>query len=280
MLELIFGTKTKTRILEELTIAGKAKTRKELVGLTRCGTKGVYEQIDELITLGVVREVKMGWRMLELNPEFPLYQDIKNIALSAIDHKKNLIKNFLQVVDEILGDNYYLGFFTAARRNITPIDYAPEIYVFKILDTEYERGMKKLRVFGRLREIDIQTGSQGLIKTIFLRCKKIPDDVVREEIFDQEIWIASIERGIAECFTPENRYFSRYGCCLALLQNRLEGIIDEKLLLKIAGELGIKDKIVTVMGCFNWFLKKRLFDVEPMATDMKEVKHAINTVVG
>ncbi|MBN2013955.1 MAG: hypothetical protein JW778_02130 [Candidatus Altiarchaeota archaeon] len=280
MLELIYGTKTKTRILEELATAGKPKTRKELIELTGCGTRGVYEQTEELITLGIVKETKKGWKKLELNPEHPLYQDIKNTALAAIDYKKNLIKNLLQTIDQILEDDYYIGFYTAATKKITPIDYTPEKHVYKVLDTEYEKKIKKIKTYDKLREIDIQKEKKGLIKAVFLKCQKIPEDVTREEIQNQEVWIASTERGIVECFTPENKYFTRYGSCLALLQNKIENTIDEKQLLKIAGELNIKKELVKVMGSFNHHLKKRLFNAEPNTEEIKEVKQAINTVLG
>ncbi|MEA1925326.1 MAG: hypothetical protein U9M95_05590 [Candidatus Altiarchaeota archaeon] len=278
MLELIYGTKTKTRILEELSASGAAKTRNELVKQTGCGIKGVYEQTDELITLRVLKETKNKPRKFELNPQHPLYQDIKNISLQAIDYKKNIIKNILSIVDSILGDDYYLGFYTAARKKITPIDYDPQIYTLKILNKEYEKAKKKLMVFNRVREIGVQ--KEGSIQIIPLKCNSIPKDVIREEILNNKVWICSTERGIIECFTKENKYYSRYGTCLALLQNKIEDTLNEKLLIEIAEDEEVKDRLIEVMGCFNYLLKKRLFNAEPEKAPIREVRQAINTVIG
>lgn len=278
MLELIFGTKTKTRILAELSTSGTAKTRNELVKQTGCGIRGVYEQIDELLTLNVLKETKNGSRKIQLNPEHPLHQDIKNINLLALDYKKDILKNILGTVDSILKDEYYLGFYTAARKKITPIDYDPQIYTLKILNKEYDKAIKKLKIFNGLKEIGVQ--KDGLIQIIPLKCKQIPKDVVREELFNNEIWICSIERGIVECFTKENKYFSRYGSCLVLLQNKMEDTLNEKLLVEIAQEEDIKDELIKTMGYFNYLLKKRLFNAEPKKTPLKEVSQAVNTVIG
>jgi len=280
MLELIFGTRTKARILEELARSDKERTRKELVELTGCGVRSVYDQVEDLIALGVITEEKKGWNKLLLNPEFPLYPDIKGIALAAIDYKKGLIKNILSLMDKVLGDNYYVGFFTAASRRITPIDYNPEIHVINILEDRYTEGLRRLKVFDKLSEIDVNKEGGGIIKIFVLKCKAIPEDVVRDEIQGNKVWICSIERGIVECFTDRNIYFSRYGCCLSLLQNSMEGIIDEKILLDIAEEKGIKDRMIGIMGSFNHLLGRNLYNVKPKRRRIKEVREAVNTILG
>jgi len=280
MLELIFGTKTKAKILGELAQSNKERTRKELVELTGCGVRSVYGQVEDLITLEVLRQEKKGRNKLTLNPEFPLYLDIKNIALAAIDYKKGLMKNILGVIDGIFGDNYYVGFFTAASRRITPIDYNPEIYVINVLKDVCEEGVRKLKVFDKLPEIDVNRENDGMIKIHSLECKSIPDDVIRDEIQGNEVWICSIERGIVECFTDRGTYFSRYGCCLSLLQNSIDHVIDEKILLSIAEEEGIKDRMIELMGSFNYLLGRNLFGVKPRKMHIKEVREAVNTISG
>ncbi|MCK4491804.1 MAG: hypothetical protein KAU03_04215, partial [Candidatus Altiarchaeales archaeon] len=63
-------------------------------------------------------------------------------------------------------------------------------------------------------------------------------------------------------------------------QNKIENTLNEKLLKEIAEEKNMKDELIEVMGCFNYLLKKKLFDVEPKKTHLREARQAINTVIG
>jgi hypothetical protein len=58
MLELLLGTKTKVRLLIVLAASGYPMTRNELARITRSGIRSTYEQIEELIAIGVLKEIE------------------------------------------------------------------------------------------------------------------------------------------------------------------------------------------------------------------------------
>lgn len=290
MLELIFGTRTKVRLLKVLAASGNPMTRNELARKTRSGIRSTYEQIEELIAIGVIRETENGRSKLALDPEFPFYDSIRDLFLSGRDYP-GIPQDVLKLVDRICGDNYYLGAFTAARQRITPIDYDPLIYMVNILKKFHPKLSPRVMALGKLPDVRVyeKIGEAGEMTIIANACENIPPDVKRIDYLNVEVWMASVERGIIECLTGKTP-FIMYGTYLALLQNRLDDVIDQDYLKKLAIEENCLPRVLTVMSKFNEVSGKDIFPLteeeRSMArkgketVDKKEIKHAINTVIG
>lgn len=187
-------------------------------------------------------------------------------------------------------NRYYIGSFTAARQKITPIDYDPPIYVVNILSEHYKRLYSRLKTLGKLANIRVYenqvTGEAGEITVITDRCESIPADVVRTDFLGTEVWIAPVERGVVECLTMKIP-FTTYGTYLVLLQNRLDSALDLAFLKRLAKEEDCLPLVLAVMSKFNDVAGKEVFEItdEEKSTaqgsvDEKEIKHAINTVMG
>jgi len=290
MLELIFGTRTKVRLLQILAASGIPMTRNELARITHSGIRSTYTQIEELIAIGALMETENGRSRVALDPEFPFYDSIHDLLLSSRDYPGTQ-QDVLKLVDRICGNNYYLGAFTAARQSITPIDYDPPIYMVNILKKQYRRLYPRVRALGKLPNINVyeRTGEAGEITIIANACESIPPDVKRVDFFNIAMWVASVERGIIECLTEETP-FILYGTYLALLQNKLDNVIDPSYFRKLAGEENCLPLVLAVMSEFNEVSGKEIFELteeeKRMAgkakgmIDEKEIKHAINTVMG
>ncbi len=288
MLELIFGTKTKIRLLQGLAQSNRPMTRNELAIMTSSGLRSTYEQVEELIALGVLKETVNGRSKVALDPEFPLHESLRDILLLSGGYLRTP-QDVLMAVDRICGDNYYIGSFTASRQKISPIDYDPPIYVVNILKEQYKRLYPRLKALGKLANIKVyekSMGEAGDITIITYACESIPPDVIRTDFMGVEVWIASVERGIIECLTSETP-FTLYGVYLALLQNRLDNVLDTVYLKKLAEEEGFLPLILAVMSKFNEVSGKRLFEITEREKSMvegrvdeKEIKYSINTVMG
>ncbi|MBU4373805.1 MAG: hypothetical protein KKD69_00265 [Euryarchaeota archaeon] len=289
MLELIFGTRTKVKLLQVLAVSDSPMTRNELAKITHSGLKSTYEQVDELIALGVLKEIKNGRSRVVLNHEFPLYDNLRDLLLLSGEYLRTP-EDILAAVDRICGDKYYIGAFTAARQRITPIDYDPPIYAINILKEHYKRFYPRLKTLGKLANIKVYENEvarePGEITIVTDACEGIPPDVVRTDFLGIEVWIASVERGIVECLTRKTS-FTLYGTYLVLLQNRLDNALDIAFLKKLAKEENYLPQVMAVMLKFNEIAGKEIFKItdeeKSMAqawVDEKEVRHAINTVMG
>ncbi len=290
MLELLLGTKTKVRLLKVLAASGDPMTRNELARLTHSGTRSTYEQIEELIAIGVLMEIENGRSRVALDPEFPFYDSIRDLFISGRDYP-GIPQDILKMVDRICGDSYYLGSFTAARQRITPVDYDPQIYMVNILKKHYPSFLPRIMALGKLPGVRVHEnmGEEGDMIIIASACENIPPDVKRIDYLNVEVWIASVERGIIECLTGKTP-FTLYGAYLALLQNMLDNVIDPEYFRKIAIDENCLPQILSVMSEFNEVSGKEIFTLtqkersmvrkDKAAVDKKEINHAINTVMG
>jgi hypothetical protein len=290
MLELLLGTRTKVRLLKILASSGNPMTRNELARITHSGTRSTYEQIEELIAIGVLKEIENGRCRLALDPEFPFYDSIRDLFLSGRDYP-GIPQDVLKLVDRICGDNYYIGAFTAARQRITPVDYDPQIYMVNILKKHYPGLSPRIKVLGKLSGVRIyeEMGEAGEMTVIVNACETIPPDVKRIDYLNVDVWIASVERGIIECLNGKTP-FALYGIYLALLQNRLDNVIDLAYFRKLEVEENCLALVLSVMSEFNEVSGKEIFPLTEeergmarkgkATVDKKEIKHAINTVMG
>jgi hypothetical protein len=290
MLELLLGTKTKVRLLKVLAASGNPLTRNELAHLTHSGMRSTYEQIEELIAIGVLKEIENGRSRVALDPEFPFYDSIRDLFLSGKDYP-GIPQDVLKIVDRICGDNYYLGAFTAARQRITPVDYDPQIYMVNILKKHYPGLSPRIMALGKLPRVSVyENMEEAREMTIIVNtCENIPLDVKRIDYLNVEVWIASVERGIIECIKGKTP-FTMYGAYLALLQNMLDNVIDLEYFRKLAIEENCLFDVLSVMQEFNEVSGKEIFSLTQEeknmvrkareTVDKKEIKHAINTVMG
>lgn len=290
MLELLLGTKTKVRLLKVLAASGDPMTRNELANLTHSGIRSTYEQIEELVAIGVLKEIENGRSRIVLDPEFPFYDSIRDLFLSGKDYP-GIPQDVLKMVDRICGDNYYFGAFTAARQRITPIDYDPQIYMVNILKKHYPGLSTRVMALGKLPRVSVyENMEEAREMTIIVNtCENIPPDVKKNDYLNVEVWIASVERGIIECLTGKTP-FTIYGTYLALLQNMLDNVMDPEYFRKLAIEANCLPHVLAVMQEFNEVSGKEIFALtqedrnmvrKTRATvDKKEIKHVINTVMG
>ncbi len=290
MLELLLGTRTKVRLLKVLAESENPLTRNELARKTQSGIRSTYGQTEELIAIGVLKEIENGRCRLALDPEFPFYDSIRDLFLSGRDYPV-IPQDVLKLMDRICGDNYYIGAFTAARQRITPVDYDPQIYMVNILKKHYPRLSPRVKVLGKLSGVRVyeEMGDAGEMTIIANVCENIPPDVKRIDYLNVEVWMASVERGIIECLT-EKTPFTLYGTYLALVQNRLDNVLDQDYLKKLAIEENCLPLILSVMSEFNEVSGKEIFPQTEEerclageakgAVDKKEIKHVINTVIG
>lgn len=288
MLELIFGTRTKIKLLQTLAASDKPMTRNELAKVTGSGLRSTYEQVEELIALGVLKEIMNGRSRVALDLEFPLYESMRDLLLVSAEYLRTP-QDVLATVDRICGDNYYIGAFTAARQKISPVDYDPPIYVVNILKSHYKRLYPRIKALGKLANIKVyekSMGEAGDITIILRTCESIPPDIVRAGFLGAEVWMASVERGIIECLIMETP-FALYGVYLSLLQNRLDNALDIVYLKRLAKEEDVLPLVLAVMSKFNELMGKDLFELTSKEkrkargrVDEKEIKHAVNTVMG
>ena len=288
MLEAVLGTRAKVRMLRALATAGAPLTRHELALAARSGMRSTYEQVEELLALGVVRELPGPRTRVELESEFPLHDELRGLLLAEGD-LLSTVGDILSAVDRICGDGYYIGAFTAARATITPVDYDPPFYLVNVLEAGWARLSPRLRALGRLDNIRVGekgTDGTGDVTLVLARCQKIPPDAARTRVQGADVWLCSVERGIVECLARKTP-FSDYGTYLALLQNRLDGALDTKRLCDTAREENVLQKLLAVAAALDRAAGKRLFGLggrksraEGGAVNEKEIRNAVNTVMG
>lgn len=292
MLELLLGTRTKVRLLQLLAESEAPMTRNELAKATNSGIRSTYEQVEELIAIGALKE---AGRRVVLEPEFPFYDTLRELLLSSKNYPSTA-QDVLGLVDKNCGDKYYIGSFTAARQAITPVDYDPTTYVVRILKKSYPKFYPRIRALGKLPGVEVEvkektmTGDAGDVATLVVAaCESIPPDVKRVDFLGTQVWMASIERGIVECLAGDTA-FTIYGAYLALLLNGMEGAIDLPYLKKLAEDGNSLPHALAAMLEFNDASGRDVFELTENekavarkaggAVDKKEIRHAINTVIG
>ncbi|PKK81315.1 MAG: hypothetical protein CVT47_03085 [Thermoplasmata archaeon HGW-Thermoplasmata-2] len=273
LLETIFGTKTKIRIISALASSETPKTRHELAKESGGSLARAYEQIEELIGAGVLKDEN---GKITLDDSFPFYDAVKDLFIASAGHLSG-IRGALVRIDALLGDGYYVGGFWAARQSMVPIDYDTDALLVNVL----EFNAKKER---RLLAVSQISGIKIAARSI----ERMPKDVVRLKAFGAETWIAGAERGTVEALLLKD--CSAYGAYLVLLQNLMEGIVRKEKLLESAKEYGIEDFVLALLGAINTEAGKVLVALSAAEkkkakkasgkVDGKELKNAVNTVLG
>jgi len=288
VLEIALGTRAKVRMLCALAAASHPLTRNELARAAGSGMRSTYEQVEELVAIGVLREVGDGPVRLALDEQFPLHADLRNLLLMD----KDLLRtagDILEAVDRICGDSYYIGAFTAARARITPIDYDPPIYIVNLLDSRWARLAPRLRALGKLDNVLVgekRLEQTGEVSLLLWPCPEIPSDAVRGNVQGAGVWLCSVERGVVECLARKTP-FSEYGAYLAILQNRIAGALDLGMLQELAAGEGALPRLLAVAEALDRATGKNLFGLRGRqkrdawrTVDEKEIRNAVNTVMG
>jgi hypothetical protein len=268
-LETIFGTKTKVRIVESILNSGPLKVvqiYREIGG----SMHGTYDQVEELIGAGVLLE-RNG--MIEIDENFPYMDDLSNMVLSMAGYLKQ-IGDALQRIDYLFGNRYYIGGFHSARGSVVPLDYDTDSILLNIKDPS-----RKDRI--RLEAVGKISGLNFIIRSIEI----MPVDVKRENLYDSEVWISSIERGMVEAF--ETLDCTDYGAHLLLVQNLIEGGIDLNTLIDYSTEHGSQNKISSTVLVISRKIGimipdriSRLGMEQPELVDHHSLDLALNTVIG
>jgi len=262
MIAEIIWTKPALRILRVMLKGGEFTyySANELAERTGLSTPTVIETLNGLISLNIVQRVKATrkryyFRITPLNPVTPLIEEILDLVMKLEDR---IIAMPLRHIDEVLGEEYYVGMYWAAMANITPIDYSPRIYAVYTKKPQWLLPLKASeRIYVETEEYwDPKPNKEVYIAVIPV--KEFPYDLTVADIQGEEARVASIERGIAQTFKA--RIYPPYAATLALLQNKDMNRIDEEKMERVATEEGSLPIIKAVAWLAERILEGQIFD--------------------
>ena len=285
MLEIILGSKTKIRAIETMIAEGKPLTRHEVVKKTGSGLRTVYEQIEELETIGIV--VRDQKRRYTLNENYSMADTIHSLTLLALQVKEDFLTHIVTIIHDKLHPNYYLGGYTAAIQLMTPIDFHIPLTDIRVTAEGEKKAKTLTRTLGKLREI--QVGAKPPKReNIWLRLTKvreIPEYVSLREINGQKCNITGVEHGIIEMW--QEKIMTDYEKALILIQNKDEGILNEKELIAIGKEhKKTLKEIGGTMAQVNQKIKEKMFNLPPgkfnprEGLPVKAIEAAVGTLWG
>lgn len=252
----VFGSRTKVHIIHTLASIHEPMTRNAVSKTIGTSTSRVYEQMDQLRTLGVL---KQNNDLYTLNNGFPFYDLIIEIALT-MDGYYDDPTTLLSQIDRLHGDEYYLSGFGMATAYITPIDY--DILSFQILTLHDD----DLSILDRASIYRITTN----------QVNEIPPDVSRHRIYNTTVWGASLERAIIDCLISDE--CSTYGSYLILCQYIREEGPDLDRLIEIAHIMGKLDLIGTLLHHIDGTSIKRPY--QKVEISKIDLGNALNTIGG
>ncbi len=271
----LLGTTTKARILEHLIMEPIPITRHAISKNISAGTGPTYEQIDQLIALGVLREIN---EKIELDTTFPFYDNIANLVVSTsnyIDDHRILLER----INTLFGNDYYITGYIAACQNGPPIDHDQKSALAAVLSlNQNTHWINYLQALSEVTNIKLK----------WFNVKTIPNDVKREKILGSNIWLASVERGIVDCVVHHD--CDLYPTILLLLQNMSEKNIDGEKLKNMAKINGRYEFFLSVILEINTIMDEELIQLSNSETKIAEknqkseildtVKKAHNTLMG
>jgi len=271
----LLGTTTKLRIIEYLTMEPEPITRYAISRNILAGTGPTYEQIDQLIALGILRETK---DKIELDTSFPFYDDIANLVVSTSNYLDDH-RILLERINTLFGNDYYITGYIAACQNGPPIDHEQNSALIAVLDLNQNNHWKNY-----LQALSEVTS----IKLAWFDNNTIPKDVKHVRILGSNIWLASVERGIVDCIV--NQDCDLYPAILLLLQNMSEENIDGEMLKSIALKNKVQEFFLAVIYEINKIMKKTIIDLDPNEISIARsnlkpkiidiIKKAYNTLMG
>ena len=243
----LFGTATKVRIFEQLCMDPTPVTKHALSKQISNSIGPIYEQVDQLIALGALKEVNRG---IMLDGSYPFYDDIVSIVTSTAHYMDMRI--LLDRIDSLLKSGYYITGYLAARQNGPPVDHEQDSALVAVLDPT-SRHSNYLIALSAVSPTDLK----------WLAVDSVPNDITRQDMYGSTIWIASVERGLIDCVVHQD--CSIYVIALLLLQNIMDGMIDTPRLLQMAGVSGVEKILITFISEFNRIADDNLVSLEATA---------------
>jgi len=274
LIELL-GNTTRVRILSYLVNNTTPITRHVLAKELGAGLGPVYSQVLAFRALGVVREEE---GKISLDPGFPFIEELRDLVQRIGNYLQDL-ENVLDRIDALLGDDYYVTGYLAARQHGAAIDYDNDSILVAFI------GKDKV---GETTKLLSALSSATPIKMIWSCVKDIPKEITRRHIYGSEIWIASIERGILDSLSQHDFPIS---AVLALfLQNLLDGNINKERLKALAEERRLWGTVCLLIQAFNKGAKRVLI---PLTAEerhlaqntsdpelLENARNAMNSVLG
>ena len=274
LLEL-FGNRTRVRILRYLVNNTTPITRHALALEIGAGNGPIYEQVLAFRALGIVREE--GGK-IALDPGFVFKEELRDLVQGVGMYLQDL-DDVLERIDAILGNEYYITGYLAARQHGTAIDYDDDSILVAFFGKEKE---------GQTTRLLAALSAATPIKITWMSVENIPKEITRKHIFGSDIWIASVERGILDSIKQHD--FPVSANLSILLQNLLEGNINKERFKTIAEELGVWDKICLLIRTFSKGAKRVLLPLTAQERSLagktvdnallENAKSALNSVLG
>ncbi len=269
ILQQLFGTTTKVKILEHLIMEGDGISRYALSKMVGTGVGPTYNQVDQLIAVGALRESD---DKIVLDTSFPFYESIEDLVVSTNDYLDDL-RILLQRLDRLYSPDYYISGYLAACQNGFPMDHEQDTVLVALVNPDH----RSKRYVNALSEC-----TSTHLRLFPVEC--IERDIKRIDIYGSEIWLASFERGIVDCIAYDESGI--YPVALLLIQNAIKGDVRWDMLLRIAEERGVLDmfsKILREISLTSIEIPEDILTGQKVESDnevRKTVMNALNTVRG
>ena len=242
----LLGTSTKVRLFQHLCLDPTPLRRHALSQAIEGGAGPTYEQVDQLIALGALKEVE---GRIGLDPVFPFLDDLSNLVATTANYLEDL-RPLLERLDNLLGSDYYISGYLAARQYGAPLDYDRDSALVALFNPNprYSRFLRALTSATTLRldRFEVQV---------------MPPDVRRETLYDATVWLASVERGLVDCVVHND--CPPYVVLQLLLQNLLENSLDWNTLLSISKAQGGGDFFLAGGAELNHLASEPLVRLNP-----------------
>ncbi len=236
----LLGTATKIKILEQLSLDPTPLTKHALSKISGNGIGPTYDQVEQLVALGAVKEVN-GKVMMDSS--FPFYDDVVNIVVSMVSFMNQ--QTLLNRIDTLFGNDYYITGYLAARQNGPPVDHDQDSALITVLNPNAKSSIHLMTLF-----------AVSPTELVWHPTEGIPDDITRQDIYDANVWIASVERGLVDCYQYKD--CTTYVTALLLLQNIMNGSIKISTLVHIAEDNGVGDDFIILLSGLNKAAGKEL----------------------
>ena len=228
MLQAILGTKTKLKILEQLCTYPEGLNRYALAKLSKVNVRVVYEQIEDLVFLDIVKHSE---KIYYLNKSHPLYETICSLFVLETEIVNTMEYSIHGFLHDKLQYKYYIGGYDAAMQYVTSLDYTENIIHIGMKRDIYKEMCQKLQLLNAFDVFSFNQLNPEKLSIIAFPIDTIHDDIIKGTIHGHEVYIASVTRGIVECFIYSG--ISTYGKCLLLLYNAYEKLLDNNLFVKL-----------------------------------------------
>ncbi len=272
MIAEIIWTKPALRVLKVMIEGGDFTyySANELSEKTGLSTPTVLETLNNLLAVGVIERVKATKKRyyFKLRYPNPIYPPVAEFLEIMNELEGRIADSPLTHIDEIVGEEYYVGMYWAAMSNIIPVDYAPRIYAVYTKKPQWVLPLRNSdQIYVELEEKWKPPSNRDTYIAV-IHVKSFPHDLTISDVNGEKARTTSVERGIAQTF--KSKIYPPYAATLALLQNKDYNRIDEDKLEKVAIEEGVIHILKAVAYTTNKLLGKRIFS--KLAQGVKEVE--------